>query len=170
MSQNLSRPEDDQQLAIFIEQGNQQSFGVLYDKYASGLLGIISMIVNNNKIAEEVLNITFVNAWNHIVNFNSSNSSLFIWLINLARQTAFDKVKKEEAPNLYYASAVYDEKYRGASHRISFTGQKQLSAFDLVYYKGRTFEEAAKELNKSDGELMQSLRNGINAWNQEILC
>ena len=158
MSQNTSRSEDDQQLAISIEEGNSDSFGVIYDKYAPGLLGIISRIVNNNKIAEEVLNLTFVNAWNQIVKFNSRNSSLFIWLINLARQTAFDKIKKKEVKSPHNTSAGYKENNQGSSDEAPITRQNQLSAFDLVFYNGRTFEEAAKEQNKTVGELMRSIK------------
>ena len=100
MLHNIIRTDNDLRLAVSVKKGNHQSVGLLYDKYASALSGIISRITNNEKLAEEILNITFVKLWNQIGTFNSSNTSLFTWLINITRQTAFYDIRTEKKPTI----------------------------------------------------------------------
>ena len=87
---------DDLRLAVAIKKGDQQSLGLLYDKYAPALSGIISRIVNEEILAEKILNLTFVKAWNDVAAFNSCSSSLFSWLIKIVRQTAFEELTLQQ--------------------------------------------------------------------------
>jgi DNA-directed RNA polymerase specialized sigma24 family protein len=140
---------DDLQLAIAIKKGNQQSLGVLYDKYAPALSGIISRITNDKKLNEKILTKAFVNAWNQITAFNSSTSSLFSWLISIARQTAFEVLKSEQEQNPGDNNSVYP------AH--------QKSVFELVYYKGLTYNEVAMALqitvDKAKASIKMTMEN-----------
>ncbi|MEP6845835.1 MAG: sigma factor [Panacibacter sp.] len=137
MLRNVQSAEDDQQIIALLRQGNKQSLGVLYDKYAAALFGIICRITDNKHLAEEILNKVFVKAWQQISGFNASNASLCSWLINIARQTAFDAVKQEPLINSSNRNTVY---------RSLKDGNKEHSAFDLVFYGGMTLAESAATL------------------------
>ncbi len=171
MWHNSIRADDDQRLAVSVKQGNRQSFGLLYDKYAPALSGIISRIANNEKLAEVILNKTFVKLWNQMVTFNSSKTSVFTWLINIARQTAFDEVKSEQKKNPPYDNPVYEENKNGFKNSSPINGQNLTSSFDLVYYKGLNFNEAATELDITVAELKTDIRIIINKLKEkEVLC
>jgi DNA-directed RNA polymerase specialized sigma24 family protein len=146
---------DDLQLAIAIKQGNQQSLGLLYDKYAPALSGIIIRIINNEKQAEKILNLTFVKIWNEVAAFNSCSSSLFSWLINLARQTAFEELKSEQEQNPQENNLVYE------AH--------QKSAFDLVYYKGLTYNEVATVLQVPVAEVKASIKKTMYSMKEKVM-
>ncbi len=160
MLSNSIRADDDLLLAAYVKQGNQQYFRLLYDKYAPALFGIISRISNNEKMAEEILNIAFIKVWNQRASFNSSKTSLFSWLMAIARQTAFDEIKSEQAKNLEDNNSVYGITKTHLKDDSLIQGQNQ-SAFDLVYYKGLTYLEAATKLNMTVAELITNLRMTI---------
>ena len=158
-------------LAVSVKKGNHQSVGLLYDKYAPALSGIISRITNNEKLAEEILNITFVKLWNQTGTFNSSKTSLFTWLINMARQTAFDQVKSEQEKNPSYDNPVYEENKSGFKNSAPIKGQNLRSPFDLIYYNGLNFNETATELHITVAELKTDIRMIIKKLKEkEVLC
>jgi RNA polymerase sigma-70 factor, ECF subfamily len=156
MTDNSIRADEDQRLAFSIKQRNGESFSILYDKYAPALLGIIKKIVNNEKLADEILKSTFVKVWNQAASFNDSKSSLFTWLINLARQTAVEEIKPAPEKNLLNDNYLYEEKTNGMSN-----GQNKQSAFDLIYYAGLSCTEAAAKLHITVAELKTNIRMKI---------
>jgi DNA-directed RNA polymerase specialized sigma24 family protein len=135
---------DDLQMAIAIKQGNQEYLGLLYDKYAPALSGIISRITDDKKLEEKILSTTFVNVWNQIATFNSSTGSLFSWIIRIARQTAFEVLKAAQQQNPDHYNTVY------SAH--------QKSVFELVYYKGLTYNEVATQLQITVDEVKASIK------------
>jgi DNA-directed RNA polymerase specialized sigma24 family protein len=151
---------DDLRLADAIKQGSQQSLAVLYDKYAPALSGIISRITNNEKQVEDILTSTFLQIWNQIATFNPSNSSLFSWLIKIARQTALEAVKTEK------------EKNPQNNNFVDKTPQQRLnqkSAFELVYYKGLTYSQAATQLAITVPELLKTIRTNIEDMKEKAV-
>ena len=112
----MYKSNDDTRLVEAVQAGDQHSFSLLYDKYAPALLGIISKIIDNEHLADESLQLTFVNAWNTISRFNNSENSLFTWLINIARKTAFEKLPSNPGKNLQDINDVYKAANRGISN------------------------------------------------------
>jgi RNA polymerase sigma-70 factor (ECF subfamily) len=137
--------EDDLQLATFIEERNQQSMDYFYEKYSPALYGIIYRITNNKHLAEEGLTATFVKALNDIATFPDSGTSLFTWLLKLARQSAFEVIAQER------------EKNSGA-HNFVYGNDQHYSAFELVYFKGLSVMQAAKLSGITVIELTTNLR------------
>lgn len=167
MFRNSNRTYDDLQLAVAIKQGNQQSFGLLYDKYAPALLGIIIRIANNQRKAEEILSHVFVKVWNQIASFNSSNTSLFSWLIQLTRQTAFDEIKAEQTKNSADNNSVYKAAKNASGSNLPLSRKNSLSSFELIYYKGLNFTEAASALQITVTELTNNLKMEIETLKEK---
>lgn len=137
--------KDDLQLAIFIEERDQQSMDYFYDKYSPALYGIIYRIINNKHLAEECLTETFVKALNEIAAFRRSGTSLFTWLLNLARQSAFEAIKQEKGKN-------------SGTHNFVYGQDQHYSAFELVYYKGLSVMQAAELSGITVTELKTNIR------------
>ncbi len=151
---------DDQHLAYAVKQGKQKSLSMLYDKYAPALMGVINRITRNEELAEEVLQITFARVWDQIDSFDSANTSLFSWLINLARNSAFAKIKPVELKNAVINKTVYEESINSSAKDHSFRGSGQ-TAFDLIYYKGLNCNEAAAALQISVEDLKKNIRMAL---------
>ena len=140
--------EDDLQLAVFIEERNQQSMDYFYDKYSPALYGTIYRIINNKHLAEECLTATFVKAWNEIAGFRRSRTSLFAWLLNMARHSALEVIKHEKQRN-------------PGNHNFVNGHDQHYSAFELVYYKGLSVMQAAELSRVTVIELKTNLRRDL---------
>jgi RNA polymerase sigma-70 factor (ECF subfamily) len=76
---------------------SQSAFAELYDKYAAGIYGVICKNVQNTNVAEQVLQEVFIKAWRNIDDYDASKKTLFIWLLNITRNTC--TVNTETPPN-----------------------------------------------------------------------
>jgi RNA polymerase sigma factor (sigma-70 family) len=64
---------------------------LLYDRYADTLFGLVSRIVGDDQIAEDVLQRTMLKIWNSIDGFDAAKASFFTWMSVIARNTALDQ-------------------------------------------------------------------------------
>jgi DNA-directed RNA polymerase specialized sigma24 family protein len=148
--------EDDLQFTVFLEERNQRSLDYFYDKYSPALYGAIYGIISDRHLAEECLTTTFVKAWNEIEAFRGARSSLFTWLLHIARQSAFEVVTRERERN----PAAYN----------SVNGRDlHYSAFELVYHKGLNIIQAAELSGITIIELKNNLRRDLqNMKNKKV--
>lgn len=136
---------DDVQLAVFIEERNLHCMDYFYEKYSPALYGIIVRIIDDTHLAEECLAVTFEKAWNEMASFRSSGNSLFTWMINLARTSAFEAKTQEQVRNPGTDNFVdrHDQHY---------------TALDLVYFRGLSVIQAAELSGITVLELKTNLR------------
>ena len=127
----------DPQQSAALQEKNNQSLSILYDTYAPALLGFISSLIPNEKMAEETLINTFIKIWNRMGDFNSTGAGFFSQVLKIGRQTALDILKNNEERDLNIINTKIDPaKYIG----------KEDTVFNLIYYKGYTLNETASIL------------------------
>ncbi|MBK7884438.1 MAG: hypothetical protein IPJ81_12115 [Chitinophagaceae bacterium] len=63
MKYNFFLNDAEHNMIKLMQQGCQNTFGELYDRYAPVILGMITKIVDNEKIADELLQKYFVKMW-----------------------------------------------------------------------------------------------------------
>lgn len=156
MSHFPNRRDIDKHLAIAVMQGNKESLGLLYDKYAPALFGIILNITKNEKKAEDILKITFINIRKQIAGFNAANCSLFTWLFTITRQTALAEVKNHEVRNPVENISVYGVDKKQFNNTSSVDEDHRL-AFNLVFFGGLNFKDAANKLNMPAAKLISNI-------------
>ena len=102
----------------------------------------------------------FVNIWRNIESYERSKGSLFTWILNVARNTAIDKLRSQDyqqntqnQPLEYFVSVVEEE--NPVEHQVDAIGVRKVvdqlrpeyrSIIDLVYFQGYTQAEVADEL------------------------
>ena len=147
----------------------------LYDMYSSSLYGVISRIVIDTAIAEDVLQETFVKIWHSFSNYSSEKGRLFTWMVNIARNLAIDKIRSKDFKNQNknqeiennvtsidsQRNTVYKPELMGVKELVQSLKPDQKSIIDLVYFKGYTHVEAAEELGIPLGTIKTRLRMGI---------
>ena len=69
----------------------------LYDRYAPLLLALTRRILGSSSDAEEVLQESFLQAWNQADRYDSSRSSVSTWLVLIARSRALDRLRSRSA-------------------------------------------------------------------------
>src|SRR3712207_4079549 len=82
----------EKELVRLLRQREKRGFTLLYDHYSSALYGIIRKIVRSEELAQDVLQDAFVKIWRGIDSYDASKGTLFTWILNVARNTAIDRV------------------------------------------------------------------------------
>lgn len=142
----------------------------LYNRYSPILYTLIKKIVNDEKVADEILIDVFVIIWRKISYFDVKTGNVYAWLITLARNKAVDSKRRSRDPQL--ANIPYDDLYENnvIIPRLSpsidaldlktvttisdktedalnkLTDAQQYVIF-LAYYEGLTENEISKKLN-----------------------
>jgi len=169
----ISLSEDELVLAL----RNHEKIAVeaLYDMYSSSLYGVISRIVIDTAIAEDILQETFVKIWHSFSGYSAEKGRLFTWMVNIARNLAIDKIRSKDFKNQNknqqiennvtfideQRNTVYKPELMGVKDLVRALKPDQKSIIDLVYFKGYTHVEAAEELGIPLGTIKTRLRMGI---------
>ena len=147
----------------------------LYDMYSASLFGVIIRIVNDEALAEDILQDTFVKIWNSFSGYNTEKGRLFTWMVNIARNLAIDKIRSKDFKNQTknqelennvtfideQRNTVYKPELLGVKDLVEQLKPEQKSILDLVYFKGYTHVEAADELGVPLGTIKTRLRMAI---------
>jgi DNA-directed RNA polymerase specialized sigma24 family protein len=154
----------DKQLLEAIRERKQDALAILFDKYAPLVQLTIGRIVKNEELCEEILQKTFLLAWNSPSTL-SPDQPLSLSLMALGRQLAV-KLKGPEKPVINNeiqssAASVYNPETVPEDMKTSPLRDQQLArheALTLVFVKGYSIEEAANYFNMSKEELKIKLR------------
>lgn len=169
----ISLTEDE--LVLSLRNREKIAIEALYDMYSASLFGVISRIITDEAIAEDVLQETFVKIWNSFTSYSTEKGRLFTWMINIARNLAIDKVRSKDFRNHSknqelennvtfideQKNTVYKPELLGLKDLVQTLKPEQKLILDLVYFKGYTHVEAADELDLPLGTVKTRLRMAI---------
>ncbi|MEM8965952.1 MAG: sigma-70 family RNA polymerase sigma factor [Bacteroidota bacterium] len=158
-----------------LKEKKRSALEYLYDHYNEALYGVVFRIVQQEKIAEEVLQDTFLKIWNNIATYDSGKGRLFTWMLNIARNLAIDKVRSKEfsyksktdslentvsttSPDMYVEQRIKDH---GLVNLLQHLSSEQQMIVDLIYFKGYTHLEIAKEFDIPLGTVKTRLRSAL---------
>ena len=86
----------DQQLIADYLAGDEKSLGVLIQRYLKPIYSFTYRYVENAQDAEDTTQETFVKIWRNLKKFDQ-NKSFKTWIFQIAKNTAFDHLKKKRA-------------------------------------------------------------------------
>ncbi|HEX8608363.1 MAG TPA: sigma-70 family RNA polymerase sigma factor, partial [Pedobacter sp.] len=169
----ISLSEDE--LVLSLRNREKVAVEALYDMYSASLFGVISRIVIDEAVAEDVLQETFVKIWHSFSGYSSEKGRLFTWMVNIARNLAIDKVRSKDFRNQNknqelennvtfideQKNTVYNPELLGIKELVGALKPEQKLILDLVYFKGYTHVEAADELGIPLGTIKTRLRMAI---------
>jgi RNA polymerase sigma-70 factor, ECF subfamily len=165
----------EENLVALLRSKDERGFSILYDNYSSALFGVISKIVRSEEIASDVMQDSFVKIWKNIESYNRTKGTLFTWILNVARNTAIDKVRSQE----YIQSQQNQElenfvnvidSQQNSSFDIDAIGLKKLvtklkpehqQVVDLLYFQGYTQSEVAEEFGIPLGTVKTRIKSAI---------
>ncbi|MER3376626.1 MAG: RNA polymerase sigma factor [Allomuricauda sp.] len=152
------------------------AFETLYDMYAENICGVINVILKDPERSQELCQDVFVKIWNKSDQYDTSKGRFFTWILNIARNTAIDELRskshKNQKKNLAVDSLVgiYEnsEDLNGKIDTIGLQSllkglkDKCIILIDMLYFKGFTQKEAAKELKTPIGTIKTRIRSCIS--------
>ena len=165
----------EEELIVALRQREKIAAEALYDMYSASLFGVIIRIVQNNELAEDLLQETFVKIWNSFSSYSPDKGRLFTWMVNIARNLSIDKIRSKDYKNQIKnheldLNVTSIDNSRNTSYKPELLGVKDLVdklrpeqkiILDLVYFKGYTHLEAADELSIPLGTIKTRLRMAI---------
>ena len=151
---------------------DKKAFENLYDKYSGALLNIVLRIVNNQVVAEDILQDSFIKIWKNIDSYDASKATIFTWMLNICKNTSIDTLRKTnsrptiqtDTENVYVGSlnAVQQNvDLIGVKNSLKYVTTEQRQAIQAVYFSGLTHDEAAKQLGIPLGTIKTRLRTAL---------
>jgi RNA polymerase sigma-70 factor (ECF subfamily) len=168
--------KDETQMVALLKSKDRKAFSKLYDNYSPSLYGIILRIVQEEEMAQDVLQEVFLKIWDKMSSYEQGKGRLFTWMLNIARNAAIDKTRsaefKKTARNIPLEDTIRRvERTNTSENKIEHIGIKSLidklkpehrSIIDLVYLQGYTQSEVAEELNIPLGTVKTRVKLAIN--------
>jgi RNA polymerase sigma-70 factor (ECF subfamily) len=156
---------DDNSLAAELIRGRHEAFAVLFKRHSHMVFRAARRILGDSGEAEEVVQQTFLEAFQHIVEFDPTKGSFIQWLLKRAKSRAADHRDHLNVERFYDWTTI-DETLTAASgdrnrilyrqeiepvvdellHKLPFRQRKVLR---LSFFEGRTAEEIAIQMNDS---------------------
>lgn len=175
MSKKRKISLSEEELVFALRRREKIAAEALYDMYSASLFGVIVRIVNDEALAEDILQDTFLKIWNSFSSYRADKGRLFTWMVNIARNLAIDKIRSKDFRNQTknqelennvafideQKNTVYKPELLGVKDLVEQLKPEQKSILDLVYFKGYTHVEAADELGVPLGTVKTRLRMAI---------
>jgi len=162
------------QIVQLLKASDQKAIELIYKNYSDALYGVVYRIVNDEQIAEDVMQESFVKIWKNASAYNPELSRLFTWLVNICRNTSIDQVRlkgyRKSSQIRKDENAVINKASDSTAHQPEHIGLKELihklkpeqkELIELAYFEGYTQQELADELSIPIGTVKTRMRAAI---------
>ena len=159
-----------QEIVSRLKKRDKEALSSLFDKYGASLNGIITRILPSEKLAEEVLQQTFLIIWNKIMEYDESKSTLFTWMSQIARSNAIEAKCMNTSQNLSKTEPSETENKEGLTAKIIKLDPKNIEEnleakhkmiIDCIYLKGYSQSQTAAALEIPEDAVKVRLRDAL---------
>jgi RNA polymerase sigma-70 factor (ECF subfamily) len=157
---------------------DQRAFATLYRRTAPKLYAVALRILRREDWAQEVLQESFVNIWNHVGDYSTQRSAPMTWMTAVVRNRALDWLRR---PQLEHGSEDYDlvvesvpdERWSPAqalegsregdalAECLKGLSGSQRQSITLAYLYGLSHGELARHLQEPLGTVKTWIRRGL---------
>ena len=167
------RKHTEAELVALLRQKDKAAFSYLYDNYSGALYGIILKILNqDDETAADILQESFVKIWKSFESYDPSKGTLFTWMLNIARNTAIDKLRSAKQVAIYSISdniIMVDDVHQhsmgedgiGVMDVVNKLKYEYRTIIILAYFGGYTQEEISEKLNMPLGTVKTRTRAAL---------
>jgi RNA polymerase sigma-70 factor, ECF subfamily len=135
---------DEAALVAQAQQGGVEAFTELVNRYERNIFRLARHITQNLEDAEDVLQETFMKAYEHLVDFQG-NSKFYTWLVRIAVNQSLMKLRKRKTD----ASVSLDEPYD--------TGEETVTREIAVWDPNPELTYSREEMREILGKAVESL-------------
>lgn len=184
---NKQQHSNEEMLMRRVTSKDHTALAELYDQFGSAVYGITHYILQNQVLAEEATQDTFMKVWKQPSQWDPKRGSLKTWLLVIARYKAIDRLRKEKRqspwtaiglddmlhligqPDVVDENIWYDANY--AKELMKELSEDQRLAINLAFFKGMSHREIAETLKTPLGTIKSRIRSGLNTmkglWTRE---
>jgi RNA polymerase sigma-70 factor, ECF subfamily len=164
------------ELVALLQQQDRKGFEYLYDRYSAALYGVVVRIVRSEELAEDVIQEAFVKVWKNIASYEKTKGTLFTWMLNVARNTAIDKIRSQEfkqqskIQDVEQNVGIVDKQahtqletdHIGLEKYVDQLKPEHRLIVEYLYFKGYTQSELSEELGIPLGTVKTRVKMAIN--------
>jgi len=175
---------DDSELVLRMQRRDPRAVAELYDRYGRVVYALILRVVRDTGIAEDLVQETFLRAWNRVHGFDAQKGSLGPWLLAVARNRAIDylrsavgrernAVEYEETdhPALFCdmeKDILSSDKARIVKSAIQKLSPNQRQVIELAYFEGLSQSEMAERMGQPLGTVKTWVRTALKNLRDEL--
>ena len=172
-------PSDDDLIAA-VASGDQEAFGMIYDRYSKAVFSLALRITRDQGLAEEITQEVFLRVWRNAATFTAERGRFASWLLGMTHHRAIDQLRRRQARPQATASTdedqvqgmpdtrinVEEEAWIGVRREIIHGAltelpEPQRRVIELAYFSGLTHVEIAAMLGDPLGTVKTRLRLGL---------
>ncbi len=186
---SVNKESSDESLVAQVAQSDSLALEILYDRYASTVLGISLKISGDQLVAEEVLQETFWRVWRHAATYQPQLGSFTVWLFRIARNLVVDLHRRQNSrvqtlgygdhdaldidqtpdPNADVAEQVQTSfKQRQIRIALAKLPEEQRQVIEMAYFFGMTRQEIAEATGEALGTIHTRARLGLQKLRREL--
>lgn len=163
------RTQLEKNIVKLLQEGDKKALTLLYDNYSSSLLGVAYKITNDESLAKDALQESFIKIWKNSKKYDPNKARLFTWLYRITRNTAIDKLRsynnrnnKEvqiENSNVYTVSTfTINQDVIDLKQHVAKLDQKYRIVLNALFFEGMTQQEASDDLKIPLGTVKSRLK------------
>ncbi len=162
----------EQQIVALLLERDEKAISLLYDHYADTLYGVALKVTNDEAIAKDALQESFVKIWKKADTYDPKKAKLFTWLFRITRNTAIDKLRSNnlkndreiqlEVSNVYNLGiANFKPEHIDVVKHVNGLEEKYQVVLDALFFQGMTQQEASEALDIPLGTIKSRLKIGL---------
>ncbi len=174
-------PDSGLELLSAVQRGDKAAFARLYDLYSAALFGVITRILGEGDQAEEVLQDSFMKIWRSANTYDAVKGRVFTWMLNIARNTAIDRVRSADHRDSGLTQGLDKAVYRmgtdevrdrldhmGMNEVIGKLKREHQEMIDMAYYQGWSQQEIADRTGLPLGTVKSRTRTALQVLKEAL--
>jgi len=176
----------DDQIMRSIVRRDETALELLYDRFASAVMGLALKMLGSRPAAEEIVQETFWRVWNKADTYQSDRGSVLSWIFGIAHNLCVDYLRRirademsVEVGNLINQPDPGVNVFESAS--LSMQGQQvraaleelppeQREVIELAYFAGLTRQEISQKTGVPLGTVHTRARLGLQKLHAALLA
>ena len=168
---------EDGDVVVRLQRREPRALAELYDRYGGMIYRLVLRIVRDTGIAEDLVQETFLRAWNRAGAFDSERGAIGPWLLAIARNRALDYLRAQsrhgantlelnetEHPARFVdfrAEALNFDLARQVKRALEQLSANQRVAIEMAYFEGMSQSEIAERMGQPLGTVKTWMRQAI---------
>jgi RNA polymerase sigma-70 factor, ECF subfamily len=160
-----------------LQRREPQALAELYDRYGGMVFRLVVRIVRDTGIAEDLVQETFLRAWNRASAFDAERGAAGPWLMAIARNRALDHLRAQgrftnnsvelnetEHPSLFVdfpSDALNFDMARQVKRAMERLSSQQRETIELAYFEGMSQSEIAERMDQPLGTIKTWMRRAM---------
>jgi RNA polymerase sigma-70 factor (ECF subfamily) len=174
----------DGDLIVRLQRREPDALAELYDRYGGMVFRLILRMVRDTGIAQDLVQETFLRAWNRAAAFDAQRGAAAPWLLAMARNRAIDYLRcqgrhtrnivewnETEHPELFCDfpdEALGLHSARQVQRALEPLGAQQREAIELAYFEGMSQTEIASRMGQPLGTIKTWMRRALQQMRESL--